>query len=119
MLREEQANITTLKKIDTENFLCKEKIQEKTELSENEKEHKKYLKDQHNQEVHKPKREISCIKLELENYKAELPSTESYLGHVGTNKPKKKHSQAHKRSNLHIEKSSSNEKKENVQQPCC
>ena len=39
MLREEQSNIRTLqKKLDTENFLCKEKLQEKIEFLDKEKE---------------------------------------------------------------------------------
>ena len=109
MLREEQANIRTLKKkLDTENYLCKVKLQEKEELLDKEKEQKKYLEDQHHQEIYKLKNEISCLKIKLENYKAKLPPTESYLG---THKPKKKPSQAHKRSNPHVENRSSNEKK--------
>ena len=109
-LREEQANIRTLqKKLDTENYLCKEKLQEKAELLDKEKEHRKYLEDQHSQKVHTLKQEISCLKLELDNYKAKPPLTESYLR---THKPKKKPSQAHKKGNLHVENSSSNEKKE-------
>ena len=109
MLREEQANIRTLqKKFDNENYLCREKLQEKAELLDKEKENKKYLEDQHHQEIYKLKNEISCLKIELENYKAKPPPTDSYLG---THKPKKKQSQAHKRSNLHVENSSSNEKK--------
>ena len=112
MLREEQANIRTLqKKLDTENYLCKEKLQEKVELLDKEKEQKKYLEDQHRQEVYKLKNEISCLKIELENYKAKPPPTESYLG---THKPKKKQSQAHKKGNLHVDTSSSNEKKEST-----
>ena len=87
MLREEQANIRTLQnKLDNENYLCKEKLQEKAELLDKEKEHKKYIEDQHHQEVYKLKNEISCLKIELENYKAKPPLTESYLG---SNKPKK------------------------------
>ena len=109
MLREEQANIRTLKKKrDTENYLCKVKLQEKEELLDKEKEQTKYLEDQHHQEVYKLKNEISCLKIELENYTAKLPPTESYLG---THKPKKKQSQAHKRSILHVENRFSNEKK--------
>ena len=104
-LREEQANIRTLqKKLDTQNYLCKEKLQEKAELLDKEKEHRKYLEDQHSQEVHTLKKEISCLKLELDNYKAKPTPTEYYLG---THKPKKKQSQAHKKGN-----SSPNEKKE-------
>ena len=83
-------------------------MQEKAELLEKEKEHKKYLEDRHCQEVYKLKNEISCLKIELENYKAKPPPTESYLG---THKPKMKQSQAHSRSNLHVENRSSNEKK--------
>ena len=105
MLREEQANIRTLqKKLDTENYLCREKLQEKAELLDKEKEHRKYLEDQHSQEVHTLKKEISCLKLELDNYKAKPTPTEYYLG---THKPKKKQSHAHKKGN-----SSPNEKKE-------
>ena len=109
MLREEQANIRTLqKKFDNENYLCMEKLQEKAELLDKEKEHKKYLEDQHHQKVFKLKNEISCWKIELENYKAKLPPTESYFG---TNKIKKKQTGAHKRSNPETGMSSLNAKK--------
>ena len=81
MLKEEQANIRTLQtKLDTENYLCKVKLQEKAELLDKEKEHRKYLEDQHSQEVHTHKKEISCLKLELDNYKAKPTPTEYYLG---------------------------------------
>ena len=73
------------------------KLQEKkttTELLDKEKEHKKYLENQHCEEVHKLDNEISCLKLELENFKAKLPSTESY---IETNKPIMKQAQVHKR----------------------
>ena len=110
MLREEQTNIRTLqKKLDTENYLYKVKLQEKAELLDKEKEHKKYLEGRHRQEVYKLKNEISCLKIKLDNYKAKPTPSESYLG---THKPKKKQSQAHKEGNLHVENSSSNEKKE-------
>ena len=67
-----------------------------------------YLEDQHHQEVYKLKNEISCLKIELENNKAKLPPTDPYLG---THKREKKQSQAHKRSNLHVENRFSNKKK--------
>ena len=104
MLREEQANMRTLqKKRDTENYLFKEKLQERAELLDKEKENKKYLEDQHGQEVHKLKKEISCLKIELDNYKAN-PQLNLTLELTNSH-------QAHRRSNLYIEKSSSNEKK--------
>ena len=89
--------------------MCREKLKEKAELLDKEKEHKKYLEDRHHQEVYKLKNEISCLKIELENYKAKPPPTEYYLG---THKSKKKQRQAHKKDNVHVENSSSNEKKE-------
>ena len=112
MLREEHGKVTTFrKKLDTENYWLEEKLQEKADLLGKEKEKKNTLEDQPHQKVHKLKKEISCLKLEVGNYKAELPSTESYLGLVGANKPKKKQSQNHKRINANIDKSSSNENK--------
>ena len=60
MLREGQAKIAAhQKKLDTQNYMCKEELQDKAELLDKEKEHKKYLEDRHCQEIHKLKKEIS------------------------------------------------------------
>ena len=98
MLRDEHSNsidlnadISILRKILILRRFCVST--KKTELLDKEKEHKKYLEDQHCQEVYKQKNEISCLKMELENYKAKPPPTESCLG---TYKLKKQETKAHR-----------------------